>query len=291
MSNPNFFVGSCIGAAIFCLGFYNQKEVVRRKSIKNERKKEDVDGDRACRICFDSDKLLISPCRCKGSVGHVHYNCLKKWRLMAPKVEGANKCEICKYPYQFYRPKWIRVMARLVSFVGSASMLASMFAIRSQIAKTFFNVQPPTDWFGFFILGCPNTGFAEFAYCFGALPTIRDIFWDWFFGDVFLLLFSFEMSVNSHCYQIYTYWKSLTEISGGVGSLSLWPMIERIAKLACRELGPTPTLGALFWNNLHFLHKCSAAFNIFGLFMKLQSMTIRMHLVLQCFGEELDFLA
>ena len=35
---------------------------------------------RACRICFESEGELISPCPCRGSAAYVHFSCLRKSR-------------------------------------------------------------------------------------------------------------------------------------------------------------------------------------------------------------------
>ncbi|VDQ12912.1 unnamed protein product [Trichobilharzia regenti] len=52
-----------------------------------------------CRICLeeegDDPDGLMSPCRCKGTVGLVHRNCLEKWLL----TSGKPSCELCGYAY------------------------------------------------------------------------------------------------------------------------------------------------------------------------------------------------
>lgn len=55
-----------------------------------------------CRICMENDNNIdiISPCRCKGTAGFVHEECLQKWRrecLNDP--DKYNKCEICHEEY------------------------------------------------------------------------------------------------------------------------------------------------------------------------------------------------
>ena len=46
-----------------------------------------------CRICLDDDntKNLISPCRCKGSMGAVHSNCIEQWI----RCGNRKQCELC----------------------------------------------------------------------------------------------------------------------------------------------------------------------------------------------------
>lgn len=48
-----------------------------------------------CRICYDDKNNLISPCRCKGTVGLLHKSCLERWLQVSQMVS----CEICGYEY------------------------------------------------------------------------------------------------------------------------------------------------------------------------------------------------
>jgi hypothetical protein len=46
-----------------------------------------------CRYCLEDDGPFVSPCRCKGTVGQVHIQCLNKWINI---VDTDNiKCPIC----------------------------------------------------------------------------------------------------------------------------------------------------------------------------------------------------
>lgn len=58
-----------------------------------------------CRICRGSDDqpgqpLIECPCRCRGSMGHVHAGCLQRWHL----VRKQKVCEICHQTYEFPDP-------------------------------------------------------------------------------------------------------------------------------------------------------------------------------------------
>jgi E3 ubiquitin-protein ligase DOA10 len=76
-----------------------------------------LDGE-ICRIClFNSEpnndtNPMISLCKCKGSVNHVHLNCLKLWleqKLSIREFQNGRpgisytiksfNCELCKEPY------------------------------------------------------------------------------------------------------------------------------------------------------------------------------------------------
>lgn len=51
-----------------------------------------------CRICLEDEinkSLLISPCKCEGSIKYLHSNCLKKWLITRKQSPFDSKCEIC----------------------------------------------------------------------------------------------------------------------------------------------------------------------------------------------------
>ena len=54
-----------------------------------------------CRICFEEEGELMTPCYCKGTMKYVHRDCLNQWRRVAPKPES---CENCKYKYKLLIP-------------------------------------------------------------------------------------------------------------------------------------------------------------------------------------------
>ncbi|VDO05891.1 unnamed protein product [Rodentolepis nana] len=50
-----------------------------------------------CRICYDgTSNTLISPCRCRGTVGLLHKSCLERWLQVSQTIS----CEICGYKYK-----------------------------------------------------------------------------------------------------------------------------------------------------------------------------------------------
>eukprot|EP01059_Diplonema_ambulator_P003261 TRINITY_DN12945_c0_g1_i1.p1 TRINITY_DN12945_c0_g1~~TRINITY_DN12945_c0_g1_i1.p1 ORF type:complete len:227 (+),score=57.72 TRINITY_DN12945_c0_g1_i1:165-845(+) len=53
--------------------------------------------EKECRICKDGGGRLIAPCRCKGSMGYVHGDCLVRWLKTRLRNCGDefNKCEVC----------------------------------------------------------------------------------------------------------------------------------------------------------------------------------------------------
>jgi len=59
------------------------------------------EDERVCRICrceAEPAKPLKTPCRCTGSVGLVHDECVKAWL----RQSGRNSCELCKETYRFF---------------------------------------------------------------------------------------------------------------------------------------------------------------------------------------------
>lgn len=49
----------------------------------------------SCRICLESDGVLITPCGCKGSAAYVHEECISQWL----HVTQRDDCEICHTPF------------------------------------------------------------------------------------------------------------------------------------------------------------------------------------------------
>jgi len=94
-----------------------QEEEKQEAESANGSPSENHHSQLSCRFCWSSDSTeenpCIVPCKCKGSVGFVHFECLRNW--LATKLqrkESENlvsmfwktfECEICKqaYPYLF----------------------------------------------------------------------------------------------------------------------------------------------------------------------------------------------
>lgn len=60
-----------------------------------------------CRICYDDEGILISPCKCKGSMGLIHRECLEKWLSSSPQLNTSSSypqtgecCELCGFRFQ-----------------------------------------------------------------------------------------------------------------------------------------------------------------------------------------------
>jgi len=95
---------------------------------EEEEEEEEDDEVALCRICHGGDEdfgPMLTPCRCTGSMRHVHLSCLNTWRRVAPTERSFTTCDQCGYDYQFKRT---RVAAFLLSDQGgyALAMLACL---------------------------------------------------------------------------------------------------------------------------------------------------------------------
>lgn len=56
--------------------------------------------DRQCRICFDSEGSLVTPCRCRGTQAYIHPECLRMYFVHYP--DGL--CRVCQTPMKRINP-------------------------------------------------------------------------------------------------------------------------------------------------------------------------------------------
>jgi hypothetical protein len=85
----------------------------REKELDDKSDSKSV-SERQCRICFRNEDCvedpLFSPCKCAGSMMHIHFNCLKEWLKNKLVTKETNysysftlknlECELCKSPLQ-----------------------------------------------------------------------------------------------------------------------------------------------------------------------------------------------
>ncbi|XP_058806256.1 uncharacterized protein LOC131672801 [Phymastichus coffea] len=90
-----------------------------------------------CWICYDSDTQdagpLIQPCQCKGDVGVVHHNCLRRWLVESSKNLDSLTCKVCGTQYNVEHatrldwqngltPRhWLHTIGLVVTMCGSAA--------------------------------------------------------------------------------------------------------------------------------------------------------------------------
>ena len=71
-----------------------------------------ADAEATCRICHGGresvDELgpLFSPCRCDGTMKHVHVECLNRWRRVSTNPRSYFTCDACGYAYNISRTAW-----------------------------------------------------------------------------------------------------------------------------------------------------------------------------------------
>ena len=132
----------------------------KSKNKEKEKEKNNSDGISGnsdnnsssrpiCRICYshssNMENLLISPCKCNGSLKYIHYKCLKHCIEvnLTKRIEQNYKyyswknysCEICKEEY----PKYIKLKDSLYPLVdmeiGFSSYITCDYALYDDIKK------------------------------------------------------------------------------------------------------------------------------------------------------------
>lgn len=73
---------------------HSESSVSSEKSISTNTSDED---NFKCRICYEKVNDPIKYCECDGSIGHIHFKCLKKWIC---ENNYSESCEICKFNYK-----------------------------------------------------------------------------------------------------------------------------------------------------------------------------------------------
>jgi hypothetical protein len=102
----------------------------------------------ACRICFESEGTLYTPCKCKGSIEYIHEACLLTW--IRGDDERSN-CELCKEPYAFdynqplERDRFIGPLRSY--FLINPSWHIAAFCSAIIIAQQAFNIRPTKSLF------------------------------------------------------------------------------------------------------------------------------------------------
>lgn len=88
------------------LDIASSMEPASRNLENSATKSQDENWDKKaeCWICYDGDSNdagpMIEPCACKGDVGAVHHDCLKRWLIESVNNPSALICKVCQTPYQ-----------------------------------------------------------------------------------------------------------------------------------------------------------------------------------------------
>jgi len=76
-----------------------QESSVRVEDVtENSDEEEEEDECRVCRGPAEEGRPLFAPCKCSGSIGLVHQDCLVSWLDV---TRGDGRCELCKTKFQF----------------------------------------------------------------------------------------------------------------------------------------------------------------------------------------------
>ena len=112
-------------------------------SSERERAEPDAPDDEppSCRICFagEEEGRLFSPCRCRGTMKHVHVKCLDAWRRASQRgatggqrgaVRGSYvACDQCHFRYRLERSEWAARLEdpRLPGFVAAVALATAVW--------------------------------------------------------------------------------------------------------------------------------------------------------------------
>lgn len=91
-----------------------------------------------CNICRQSeeDGPLISPCECKGTMGHVHYECLKVWI----ETSCTSICYACKKEYHHQTLAIRKTIGRFETFFHESELGARFSQFMFYFFIIFFMV-------------------------------------------------------------------------------------------------------------------------------------------------------
>jgi len=67
------------------------------KGLQNQFIDDDEEECRICRVPAEEGRPLVAPCKCSGSIGLVHQECLDEWL----KITHTNKCDLCSVEFRF----------------------------------------------------------------------------------------------------------------------------------------------------------------------------------------------
>lgn len=101
---------------------------------------EDADAEPeelACRLCFAGPEYdsLIAPCKCIGSMRHVHTSCLNEWRTQSANPQSYFRCDQCQYVYltertplaDWLESRWLHRVVSAVVFVLAVALCGLLF--------------------------------------------------------------------------------------------------------------------------------------------------------------------
>jgi hypothetical protein len=160
----------------------------KMKPFKHSENHEAIGSDATCRICLSDEceagDELFRPCRCSGTMQHVHKSCLNSWRLNGDNPRSYYECPQCHYQYNLKRLPIADFVASpvLSKFVARFSVILCLWPFAC-LAKFLFGhlfytklVWLQSLFWGFLVfgllvhiassfcwIGCENTLWASFG--------------------------------------------------------------------------------------------------------------------------------
>ena len=113
-----------------------------------------------CRICFEGDDEypLFEPCKCTGSVAHIHEHCLFRW--VDTKDHKFPKCELCKTRYRIIYNRPVEAIDKLSLVHGYFLVYPSWHTMAACVLQIILTKLQP--WYSMEV----NYVFAQFLYQF-----------------------------------------------------------------------------------------------------------------------------
>ncbi|CEP03387.1 hypothetical protein PBRA_003147 [Plasmodiophora brassicae] len=94
-----------------------------------------------CRICHDAEETkesgrLFSPCKCAGTMKHVHVTCLNEWRRMSSNPQSFYQCDQCLYRYSLHRATWaLWLMSESTVLLAAAALSALLTMLTAVLVQ------------------------------------------------------------------------------------------------------------------------------------------------------------
>ncbi|KAL4508494.1 hypothetical protein ABPG72_003798 [Tetrahymena utriculariae] len=142
-----------------------------------------------CKICLEDNNepnnLLITPCKCQGSVGNIHQECLKTWIIsQGYDLLSPIKCELCNEEYEMeieISSKFILIKAcqdtKCIQFVSFFWLVVFMIGnVAAIIVLLYYQVINETSQWGYIIMAIAILILFEVALVLLVKHQVQEIF-------------------------------------------------------------------------------------------------------------------
>ena len=131
---PHGWLTAGVASVALALLLLNQE----RGDVAGEAQAEDGGAEApSCRICFAGLEAgrLFRPCRCRGTMAHVHPECLNEWRARSANTRSFFKCDQCGFEYRVQRTQWADALQSEALVSGAAAALLGLLILLGAIAS------------------------------------------------------------------------------------------------------------------------------------------------------------